>query len=69
MPDTISYDQLLEKLHECVKKYGTERKAATALGISQAYLNDIRRGIRRSGPKVLRALGYTVETTYKKVGR
>ena len=40
-----------------VKQAGSQRLAAQALGVSDAYLCDLKKGRREPGPKILTALG------------
>ena len=40
---------------------------AKELGVSLTYINDVIRGIRAPGPKILRALGIEREVRYKRV--
>jgi transcriptional regulator with XRE-family HTH domain len=46
------------------KALGSERKLAEQLGVSYSYMNDIVRGKRRPGRKVLSALGLREERMY-----
>ena len=67
MAQTISRERLLALLHARIKQYGSQRAAAASLGISQPYLNDILRGVRGGGPKVLAALGYEKKIVVSKI--
>ncbi len=69
MKQTISRDELSALVDAKVKEHGSERAAATALGITQAYVNALRRGIRRGGPKMLAALGYREEVRYRQIAK
>jgi len=67
MAQTISRRELIDLIEARIKKHGTQRAAAKSMRISQAALSDILHGRRSCGPKVLRALGYEEETTYRKI--
>lgn len=47
----------LDRLHKFVEKYPTQKEAATALGISPAYLNDLVNMRRDLSSKMLARLG------------
>ena len=61
----------LTVLRAFVAHCGTQRKAATALGISQAYLSDLLAGHRAIGARLLGQLGLEqrVVVVRKRVGR
>lgn len=46
------------------KKEGSERKLAEKLSVSYAYMNDLIRGKRRPGPKILAAIGFSEARVY-----
>lgn len=49
-----------------VKKAGSQHLAAEQLGISDAYLCDIKKGRREPGPKLLNALGLRRVVEYER---
>lgn len=53
----LTREQVGTLLRDRAAKVGTQRKLATALGISTAYLSDVIRGTSDPGPRLLRALG------------
>ncbi len=63
---TISLDELKGLLRARVTEADSQRKAATALGITHAYLSKLLCTALPPGPKVLDALGYTRVTRYAK---
>ncbi len=60
----IDLDAIKQCLKELVKKHGSQRAAARALGIGQTQLFDIINGRRKPGPRTLKALGLEQVTTY-----
>ena len=62
-------EQVRKLLDEAVRKAGSQVAAAARLGISDAYLSDLRRGKRQPGPKVLAALGLARRDVYEKDGK
>ena len=60
--------QVKRLLNAAVRKAGSQQLAAAQLGISDAYLSDVRRGLRRPGPKILAALGLSRRDFYTKDG-
>lgn len=54
---TVRRRLLMDAIEQAVVKHGSLRRAATALGVSAAFLSDIRLGRREAGPKLCRALG------------
>ena len=51
-----------------VQRYGSQRAAAHAWGISQQYLCDVLRARRLPGPAILRAVGYELRQRYAPSG-
>jgi len=51
-------------LKKRAKLSGSERKLAEKLGVSYAYMNDLIRGKRRPGRKILSALSLREERVY-----
>lgn len=49
---------VIADLKALVKQHGSQQRAATALGISLVYVNDLLHGRRQPGPTVLKALGF-----------
>ena len=47
----------LERLREHVRRHGTQKAAAAALGIKEPYLSDILNENRRITPKILEKIG------------
>ena len=47
----------LVKLHRYIRDAGSQKAAAIQLGISDAYLCDVKKGRRGPGVKILTALG------------
>jgi transcriptional regulator with XRE-family HTH domain len=60
----ITEQQLTQLLRLAVERNGSQKVVASRLGISPQYLNDILRGRREPGEKVLKALGYRREVRY-----
>lgn len=54
--DGVSGQVVLQRIEAAAKKAGSLRGAARKLGVSVAFLSDIRHGRREAGPKLLRAL-------------
>jgi len=44
----------------------TQLAVALALGVSTSHLNDVLRGRRKPGPKIIRALGFKKVVSYEK---
>jgi DNA-binding transcriptional regulator YdaS (Cro superfamily) len=49
-----------------VKRAGSQRLAAQQLGVSDAYLCDVKKGRRDPGPKLLTALGLRRVVEYER---
>lgn len=60
----FTIDALRHTLKARSKALGSERKLAEQLGVSYSYMNDLVRGKRRPGRKVLGALGLREERMY-----
>ena len=56
MPQVTPCDLRRKLLNLCVK-CGSQRRAASELGISAQYLNDVLHGKREPGDKLLMAIG------------
>lgn len=59
--------QILAALRKLVENYDSQRTAALTLNISSQYLNDVLRGRRQPGPKILKGLGLQKSEHYEKV--
>lgn len=64
MQSSLTKDELLQVLWQVVRTHGTQRQAARAFGISDAYLGDVLHGKREPGGKLLAALGYQRDVRY-----
>lgn len=64
----MTLDAFRDYLRKETEGYGSQRKAAHAWGISQAYLSDVLHGSRLPGPAILRAVGYQLTHEYRKIG-
>lgn len=64
MPESVDPLKILENR---AAKEG-QAKLAETLEVSLSYLNDILRGRREPGPKILAALGLERVVTYRRVG-
>ena len=62
---SMEHAQVL-KLLERMIALSTQRKVASELGVSEAYLSDVRKGKRNPGDKLLKALGLESRTVYSK---
>lgn len=60
------FDQygIREILKSRAKKEGSERKLAESLRVSYSYMNDLIRGKRRPGKKILDAIGFREVRVY-----
>jgi transcriptional regulator with XRE-family HTH domain len=56
IPDTAQIEPVLDALREIVKREGTMRAAAKAMGVSLSYVSDVLAGKRLPGQKILAAL-------------
>ena len=65
----MNLDTLVSRLNALVTRHGSQRAAATALGISQSHLFDLLNGRRKPGPKTLAALGLTETISYTPNGK
>lgn len=65
----ITQTDLRAILKTRAEKEGSERKLAEKLGVSYAYMNDLIRGKRRPGEKILSAIGFREERVYVQTGR
>lgn len=63
----LTHQELLKQLKQQVKESGSQKVLAHRLGVSRQYLNDILKGRRMPGQKVLRALGLELVYCYKQV--
>jgi transcriptional regulator with XRE-family HTH domain len=53
----MTLQMVIRRLQKYIDGHPSEAQAATALGISPQYLNDVKQGRREPGPKLLKALG------------
>lgn len=60
----IDQEGIREILKSRAKKEGSERKLAERLRVSYAYMNDLIRGKRRPGKKILDAIGFREARVY-----
>lgn len=58
---------LLKHLQSEVEKAGSQKALANRLGISQQYLNDVLKGRREPGDKILYPLGFQRIVTYTRI--
>jgi DNA-binding transcriptional regulator YdaS (Cro superfamily) len=63
----IERESLYAVLYGVVRTYGTQKKAAHALGVSQQYLTDVLHGRREIGATLLSALGYRKVVLYEQI--
>ena len=61
----MTIEAFLRRLRMVVKRYGSQLKAARALGVSPAYLNDVLQRRREPGPKLLRPMGIRSRVEYE----
>lgn len=59
----------LALLRARIEAANSQKLAADALGVSEAYLSDIVRGHKAPGPKILNALGLERVVTYREKGK
>lgn len=60
----LTHDELKQELRDRIKSYGTQRAAARAIGVSDAYVSDALTGQRPIGPAFLDWLGYDRVVVY-----
>lgn len=58
----------LQRLEAAIAVDGSAAAWAARLGISSAYVSDVRRGVRQPGPSVLQALGLQRVVSYRDEG-
>lgn len=63
----IPRSQLDALIRETVERYGSQKAAAKAIGVSQAYMCDVMSGRREPAEKLLTALGYRRVILYEQV--
>lgn len=61
----MTLDAFRHYLKQTAAQHGSQRKAAECWGIAPAYLNDVIRGYRSPGPKLLKAVGYRLVCQYE----
>jgi len=54
----FTHAQIRALLRAQIKEYGSQAKFAGYVGVSPQYLNDVLKGHRAPGTKLLKALGY-----------
>lgn len=69
MTETISEQDLLQKLEEAIVTCGSQGAFAREHGVNPAAVSMVRRGVRRMLPGVAAALGYQRVVTYRKMPR
>jgi hypothetical protein len=62
----MTAEEVRTMLRDACRKAGTSAAWAAKHGISQAYVSDAMNGRRDPGPAILKALGLTSETQYRK---
>lgn len=60
--------EVREELRRRVQKVETQKEAATVLGVSAQYLNDVLRGRREIAATLAQALGYQRITLFTALG-
>ena len=58
----------LARLEAAIAQDGSAAAWAARVGISAAYVSDVRRGLRQPGPSVLQALGLQRVVSYREDG-
>lgn len=48
---------VIKRLQRLVDEHGSQKEAASSIGIKPSYFNDVLQGRREPGPKILGALG------------
>lgn len=56
--------EALRRLEEAVAEAGSARAWADRAGVGEAYVSDVRRGLRSPGPAILSPLGLEKVVTY-----
>lgn len=64
---TITVDEVRRRLQQQVDSHGSQTAAAQHLGVSLAYLNDVIRGRREPGEKLLTPIGIQKVTIYQEI--
>lgn len=64
---TITVDEVRRRLQQQVELYGSQTAAAQHLGVSLAYLNDVIRGKREPGEKLLTPIGIQKVVIYQEM--
>jgi transcriptional regulator with XRE-family HTH domain len=64
---TTKTDVLKELAKRLKAADGHQTKVAQDLGVSKTYLNDVVNGRRDPGTKLLNALGFTKEVSYRRI--
>lgn len=59
------YTSLAERIEQLVRKYGSRRKAAKAIGVSETHLRGVAHGDRHISPELVQKLGLIAETKYR----
>ena len=65
----IARSQLDAIIRGYIEIYGSQKAAAKAIGVSQAYICDVCNGRREPAEKILTALGYRRVVMYEQVTR
>ncbi|WP_244535384.1 hypothetical protein [Methylorubrum salsuginis] len=56
----------LARLEAAIAEDGSAKAWAARVGVSDVYVSDVRRGVRKPGPAVLRALGLKLVVRYER---
>ncbi len=64
---TITIDEVRRRLQQQIDLHGSQTAAARNLGVSLAYLNDVIRGRREPGEKLLTPIGIQKVVIYQEM--
>ena len=67
MTQTMTHEEILGRLRQQARVYGSQNNAARELGVSVQYLAEVLQGRRPIGPTLLQALGIRKVITYEEI--
>ena len=61
----MKYTTPAARIEQLVRKFGSRRKAAKAIGVSETHLRGVAHGDRHISPELVQKLGLIAETKYR----
>jgi DNA-binding transcriptional regulator YdaS (Cro superfamily) len=62
----MTLEELVEAMNKAANRLGSQKALAEKLGVSAAHINDVLKGRREPGRKILTALGLRKITSYER---